>query len=431
VDFSGARHQRLPTAVPLLPEFFSSANLEAITLDIARKNSNSTFGGDESPLLARNSIIWGIFLVGVVIGFMAVYLLVAQPMFAQLGQMQRQIVALDADLQSLVGARNEAWEAGNLLSDLEGLKIHLRDARATVREIRSLRQDLLEESKNTAAASEALRSLVRLQEFALAQEDLAVPAARSLEQLAQIQNRLVQENEGTPGAEATLADLDRVRRDLTDLLSLKTQIAQNSGDLEIAKSAAGELLSLKDQIVARGQDLETARTNANRLFILKEELKAQGIDLADAFTSLDRLLAIKDKLSQQTPAVADAVQNLEILSDFQEEFAEQIRSLGRMREGLMQIVLMEGTLGRVAKLLEPLAQIANVRRLSDRELREAARSILENRATRISSKPEAPRQLPADMPADPFHLSRENEAGTTDDGESGDVPPPLPLPVTN
>jgi hypothetical protein len=431
VDLSGTGNQRLPAADPHLPEFFSSANLEAITLDIAHKNTNSTFGGDESPLLARNSIIWGIFLVGVIIGFTAVYLLVAQSMFAQLGQMQRQLVAFDANLQSLVGARNEAWEAGNLLSDLKALKNQLRDARATVREIRSLRQDLLEESKQTAAASEALRSLAKLQEFALEQEDLTAPAALSLEQLAQIQKRLVEEHAGTPSAEATLADLDRVRRDLTELLSLKTQLVQNSGDLEVAKSTAGELLSLKDQMVAKGQDLETARTNANRLFVLKEELKTQGIDLSDAFTSLDRLLAIKDKLSEQTPAVAEAVQNLEILSDFQEEFGEQIRALGRMREGLLQIVLLEGTLGRVARLLEPLVQIANVRRLSDRELREAARSILENRSTRISSKPEAPRQLLPEMPADPFHPSGEGEAGTTDESELGELPPPLPLPLTN
>jgi len=73
-----------------------------------------------------------------------------------------------------------------------------------------------------------------------------------------------------------------------------------------------------------------------------------------------------------------------------------------MREGLMQIVLMENTLGRVARLLEPLSQIANVRRLSDQELRAAARSILDNRSTRISSKPEALQKVPQEAANDPF-----------------------------
>jgi hypothetical protein len=102
-----------------------------------------------------------------------------------------------------------------------------------------------------------------------------------------------------------------------------------------------------------------------------------------------------------------------------------------MREGLLQIVLLEGTLGRVAKLLEPLAQIANVRRLSDRELREAARSILENRSTRISSKPEAPRPLPVESTTDPFPPAPESATGPSAESEVEQVPPPLPLPLSN
>jgi len=400
-------------------------------MDITRNNLNGLDCGDDSPLFARNSMIWGVFLVGVVIGFLVVYLVVAQPMFAQLAQMERQMVAMDADLQSLVGARQEAWEAGNLLSDLNALKNQLRDARATVREVRTLRQDLLEESMHTAAASAALRSLGKLQEVALDQEELAAPALRALEQLAQIQNRLVAEHIGTPKAEETLADLDRIRRDLTELLSLKAQLAENGDGLEAAKSTAGQLLDLKDQILAQGQDAETALTNANRLIVLKDELKEEGSDIPTALAHLDKLFEIKAKLVEQSTAVADAVLNLEILSDFQTEFGEQLRTLSRMREGMLQIVLLEGTLGRVAKLLEPLAQIANVRRLSDRELREAARSILENRSTRISSKPEEPRDSATPAPSDPFTQSPEAgyDGGAKRDQEQG--PAALPLPLSN
>jgi hypothetical protein len=401
-------------------------NTEASILDTARHNPSFAIGDDASSPVSKNTMIWGCFLLGVVVGFVVVYLLVAQPLVAQLNQMQRQIATLDADIDALAGVRHQAWEAGNLLSDLKGLKTQLHDARGTVREIRALRQDLLEESRHTAAASNALGSLAKLQEFALDQQDLTSPAARSLEQLAQIQKRLVQEHAGTPRAEETLADFDRVRHDLAELLALKSQIAANGTGVETARSTAGELLSLKDQIVAGGQNTEQARTNANRLFVLQEELTSQSAAIPDAFSNLDRLLEMKEKLADQTPAVADAVQNLEILTDFQEEFGEQIRALGQIREQLMQLVLMEGTLGRVAKLLEPLAQIANVRRLGDRELREAARSILENRATRITSKPEAPRQLPHDSVTLPSDLSCDdaNEEGETE------VPSPLPLPLT-
>lgn len=399
-------------------------------MDTAHDNLNEMIG-DDAPLIAKNSMIWGIFLVGVVIGFVAVYLVVAHPMFAQLSQIQGQMAALETEMESLVGARNQAWETGNLLSDLRGLKNQLRDARATVRDIRSLRQDLLEESRHTAAASEALGTLVKLQEFALEQQDHTSSALRSLEEMAQIEKRLVEEHAGAPRAEETLVDLDRVRNDLKELLNLKSQLAENGTDLATAKSTAGELLSLKDQIVSKGQDTEQAHTTANRLFVLQNELRTQGAALPDAFSNLDRLVEMKDKLVEQTPTVADAVQNLELLSDFQVEFSDQIRALGRMREGLLQIVLMEGTLGRVAKVLEPLSQIANVRRLSERELREAARTILENRSTRISSKPELPGRLPHEAVQDPFDLSPRESTGENEAGiQAGEVPPPLPLPVS-
>ena len=152
--------------------------------------------------------------------------------------------------------------------------------------------------------------------------------------------------------------------------------------------------------------------------------------MPEAVSSLDRLIEMKDKLVGQTPAVADAVQNLEILSDFQEAFSEQIRSLAQMREGLFQIVMMEGTLAKVARLLEPLSQIANVRRLGDRELREAARSILENRSTRVTRKPEGPRNLPYATASDPFDLPEERAPEAALGIEPSPVPPPLPLPLT-
>src|SRR5579859_7514276 len=146
--------------------FFHSMELtEDISLDTARNNSGYAIDEASPSLVEKNTLIWGFFLVGVVIGFVAVYIVVAQPMFAQLGQMQRQMADLETNMQQLVGARNQAWEAGHLLSDLNALKSQIRDARATVRDIRNLRKELDEEARHTVAASEALAQLARLQDF--------------------------------------------------------------------------------------------------------------------------------------------------------------------------------------------------------------------------------------------------------------------------
>lgn len=404
---------------------------EVFTLDTARNNLEITASDDALMLAEKKTLVWGFFLIGMVIGFVAVYVIVAQPMFGQLAQMQRQITEVESSMKLLVGERNQAWEAGHLLSDLKSLGDQIHEARATVRGIRNLRNELIEESRQTGAAAEALAKLTELQAFALEQEELTNSATHTLEEMADLQQRLIDEHASTPKAQETLSDLERVRRDLAELLALKSQIVQNAGDLAAAKSTAGELLSLKNDIVAGGENLEAARSSANRMFVMQDELKSHGEELSEAFTSLDRLVEIKDKLVDQTPAVADAVQNLEILSDFREELTSQIRSLTQMREGLMQIVLMESSIGRVAKLLEPLSQIANVRRLSEQDLRAAARSILDNRSPRLGNNHDSVQEISREAANDPFHDANHKSAQSQELQRDGTVPPPVELPITN
>ena len=399
-------------------------------MDIASNTFGSSRVDDVAPpLVERHTLIWGSFLVGLVIWFVAVYVVAAQPMFTQIRSLQRQTQALQSEVQTLVGVRDQAWEAGNLLSDLSALRGQLADARSTVREIRQLRQDLLDEARHTSAASAAIGGMGRLQDSVLEHQQLTAQAGSVVEEVGKVLSRIVQEHVGTVPANETLADIDRVRNDLAELLQLKQRLADGGANLTAAKATAGELLSLKDQIVEHGENTEAARTQANRMFVLQDELKAHADDSPAAFDNLDRLLAIKDKLAEQTPQVVDAVQNLEILSDFQEELGAQIRTLARLREGLTEIVLLETTIGRVAKVLEPLSQIANVRRLGDQELRAAARAILDSRTTRLSSKPASPRELPA-TENDPFQLPEESsllkDLGADD---SLRIPDPVPLPT--
>jgi hypothetical protein len=405
-------------------------------VNIASRMRNDPMTENAAPLLERHSLVWGSFLAGVVIGFAAVYIIVAQPLFSQMRALETQSVAFQGDLQSLVGVRNQAWEADNLLSDLTALKSQLTDARATIREIRQLRQDLLDEARHTSSASTALSGLARLQEAVLEQQPLTGQAAQAVEEFARIQTRLVETHADAPKVEETLRDIDRVRHDMGLLAQFKQQLIAGIEGLPAAISAAGHLFSLKDQLIERGNNIETARTQANRMFVLQDELTAHAVDAQTAFDGLDKLLEIKTKLADQTPEVADAVQNLEILSDFREELDVQIRSIARLREGLMEVVLLETTIGRVAKALAPLAQIANVRRLGDNELRAAARAILDNRSTRLSNNPAPPRELPRTAENDPFWLPDDEPLLKRDRPNLGaeeliDVPEPLPLPLTD
>lgn len=307
----------------------------------------------DEAIWERKTLVWAAFAAGLALGFVAVYIIVAQPVITELRDLHRQTNLLQMDVRELVGARQPAWEAGSLLSELTSLKSQLADSRAALREIKQLRKDLLEESRYTAAASGALREFGRLQDAALENQDLIPPAQQSIERISQLQQRLIE----------TTVDLPR------------------------AYSAAGQLAALTDQIADGADELEAARAHASHLLTLQHDLVGQGETAQAAHANLANLLQMQEQLADRSSEIASAVQNLEVLSDYQDELSRRLGAFAQMRTDLTQVLLMETTIARVTQVLQPLAQIVNLRRLSDQELRQAARAILDSRSDRLASRP--------------------------------------------
>jgi hypothetical protein len=401
----------------------------------------------------KQTLTWGLFLVGLLMGFVSVYLMVAQPMTQQMEGMRHELVAMQADLDQLVGVRDQVWETNNLLSGLKAQQRQLSDVRGSLQEIVQLRRELQAEAENTAASTAALAQLAKLQSDVLDQREMTEPATEALGKLAEIQSRLVQEHGTSPKADETLADLKATKAGLEELIGVKKQILAESADIAAAQATAKELVSLKDDINLNASNVETAQVAAKELAALKDQINSNSADtdvastkvtqlhelqdglithegdIAAAMASLEGLAEIKSRLIGQTNNVVDAVQTLEILADFQDELSDRVRSLDGMRHGLTEILLMETTIGRIVRTLEPLAQLSNVRRLSDGELRDAARVILEKRTSRLSQKTTDTRGA-VSIPLgerDPFESTESITSKPKDDTNTGSVP----LPVTN
>ncbi len=69
---------------------------------------------------------------------------------------------------------------------------------------------------------------------------------------------------------------------------------------------------------------------------------------------------------------------------FRVEMTSHVASLEAIRRTFVELAMMESTIGRVAQVIQPLAQISSLTHLNDDEVRAAARSILDRRATRMS-----------------------------------------------
>jgi hypothetical protein len=94
-------------------------------------------------------------------------------------------------------------------------------------------------------------------------------------------------------------------------------------------------------------------------------------------------MAMNNNLAAKSDEVVSAVQTLEILQDFRAEVSRQVESLQDIRRSLTEIAMLETAVGRAVRVLEPLVNIGNLRRLTDEEVRAAARTVLESRSTRL------------------------------------------------
>jgi len=136
--------------------------------------------------------------------------------------------------------------------------------------------------------------------------------------------------------------------------------------------------------VASSAGVINAQETARTLVAMNESLNSSDLQLTSARENLDSLMKLQTTLSHQSSEISAAIQNLEIMDDFRVEVASHVKSLETLRRTLMDIAMMESTMGRVANVVEPLTQIGNLRRLNEDEVREAARVILDRRMTRFS-----------------------------------------------
>ena len=158
--------------------------------------------------------------------------------------------------------------------------------------------------------------------------------------------------------------------------------------MKLAQDSAAELLTLKDTIVIQGDDSEAAQENAARLIAIRDQLNVDRKTVETAEKNLSTLMGMNQNLAGKSEEVVTAVQTLEILNDFRTEVSRQVASLQDIRRSLMEISLLETSVGRAVRILEPLVNIGNLRRLSEDEVRAAARAVLNARSTRLGQRTE-------------------------------------------
>lgn len=415
---------------------------------MSNKDRYSSSAGVESAASLR----WSAIVVCFTIGIVAVEFMIRRPMMREMASLRSNIVGMQRDMESLVGVHNQAWETNNLLSSLKAQYRQIEDGRASIESIKRLNEELETETAKLSKAFASLDQLINIKNRVLKQSETNPMAQSNLDQMVALQDRISNNSEGTQHAFVAVNGLLRLRdtakieiesvdsaiTSVRQLGELKREVIEKGDSVVTAREQLSDLVALKNDLYEEASNIPEARKVADDLLSLKNEMRSKAavqqadqlialrntlssIDSTSAKSNLEQLVGLQDTLNSQTKQVSEAVQTLELLTDLGDQLKEQVDATSSMRKSLMEIVLLESTVHRVARVLEPLTQLGNLRRLSDDELREAARSVIDARQSRVARRPVEGRVEQRD--GDSLKL---NNLRLFPDEPSKDVPVPMP-----
>ena len=354
--------------------------------------------------------------------FFGMQLMMVGPLKGRLDGIEARLAESDGNMKKLVAGRDSVWKTNNLLTSIEEQGSHLQKVEKSLADIQNLRSSIQREAESSSVALAALDRISTVQDRLVAGQQQTLEAATQVTKLDELLTSLIKGGENTEVAHNSIDGImalqnrviaasnnyEQASEGVTILADLTQRMAAQSEELKIAsarfdefvglthsiqvaainlesaKTTVAEISTLQNELVASGETLTIAQNNARGLVAMQGTLSGDSQKLEMSRQNLDSLIAMGASLSTQSQQVAEAIQNLEIMDDFRTELAVHVKSLDGVRRTMMDIAMMESTLSRVAKVVEPLTQIGNLRRLSDDEMREAARVILDRRVTRFS-----------------------------------------------
>jgi len=300
--------------------------------------------------------------------------------------------AAEDTLEGIIAMQKQAVVAGEGTSDavaaIRGL-IEVRDAA-------TMDRSSIERAAASVAQLDKLKTQILISsegtEFAQTEVDRMFATVRSF---GDLRREIIESGEGIEDAQKSLFEIVSLKNELFNessnvdfardaarrLIAVKNELNATSSDIGAAQTAAGELIVLKDTIADKGGNTKTAFANTGKLFGLRDTLNSD-MNLDGAEESLATLVQIQSDLNGQGRNVVDALETLEVLTNLSEELQVQVDSIGGMRKSLLDIILMESTVKKAVEVVKPLTELSNLRRMSDTDVREAAKTIMENRTAR-------------------------------------------------
>lgn len=337
-------------------------------------------------------------LMSLAVVFFGMQLMMVGPLKGRLDGIQTRLDLTDQNMKQLVGTQDGVRNANHLLADLEVQTQKIDEVKNTLRQMDGLYQQVEQEARNAEHAVAQLNQIQSLHQQIIASADETETAAVEIAQLEALRRQIISGTQRTEVADNSLDGMLALQKrviaasngyeaastSIANLADLTQRLAASDQDLKVAAARFDQFLDLQHRVIAAADGHDKADSSLRTLVAMKETLAGPALQLDAAQENLDRIAELHGMLDSQSVQVANAISNLELMDDFHNEVSNHVLTLTRLRRTLMDLAMLETTVGKVASVIAPLTEISNLRRLNEDEVREAARHILDQRSTRLS-----------------------------------------------
>lgn len=325
-------------------------------------------------LLGVEVPIWAMCAAALAAILLFLYATTIRPTQRQLARLRAQVGQLEDSIRQLTGETESASEVGSLLESLAQQRQRAHQAGEVLDQIVALQHHLITAREALPTARDNVEALLAITGRLNEGRETTRAARASLDEFFALKDRTLDQGQDLPRLQSVL---DRQGALHSELLDAEPLVART-------RETTKALLDVHTELLSRGGDAQQAREALTGLIEIRDRLESENGRLDLAATRLDTLLAIKNDILAQTDNLAGVIETLEVTDELQVQLQQAGPVLRGMRRDLVEILTLNTTLQNAVKMLRPLTDLANLRRLADDDVRYLARRILERRRNRTS-----------------------------------------------
>lgn len=302
---------------------------------------------------------------------------------SRLEHLEDRLAAATADIDQLLAGVSDIRKLHvevDRLDDAAGSRIASIDtAVANLDSLEVMADRLADQTATIAAARSHEQATAALVDEIVAHAPRVAPATEAAESLIALSARV--ESTSTASAEAMLDRTEAMqeRIELAHDALASSQQSLVEAQTATAGAIAQSQTDLAATVTASTQDL-AADIEADQTELAARVVAAQA-ETASRLTASEAEVesVLTAMIERQSEQLVELVESTELLADFHSEMLRHTASLRGMRRELLDLAMMESTFTRVARSLQPLVSLADLRHLSPGEVRLAADAIRRDR----------------------------------------------------